>query len=86
MPDSVLFRVHQVQVTINEYDMPGPTRHKAICVQCGQVVRVRREVIRDGLSYCRPCAAGAYFSSAREIYRPDMNSAPEQSERNLYMN
>ena len=85
MPDNVLFRVQQVKVTIDKSDMPGPTRHKAICVQCGQVVRDRREVIRDGLSYCRPCAAGAYFSSAREINRPDMNWAPEQSERSLYL-
>ena len=85
MPDNLLFRVQQVKVTIDESDMPGPTRHKAICVQCGQVVRDRREVIRNELSYCRPCAAGAYFSGAREVNTPDMNWAPEQSERSLYL-
>ena len=85
MPDNVLFRVHQVKVAINEFDMPGPTRCKATCVQCGQVVRDHREVLKDGQAYCRPCAEKVYFSDAREIIRPDMNWAPEQSERSLYL-
>jgi formylmethanofuran dehydrogenase subunit E len=85
MPDNVLFRVHQVKVAVNEFDMPGPTRHKATCVQCGQVVRDHREVLKDGQPCCRPCAEKVYFSDAREIIRPDMNWAPEQSERSLYL-
>ena len=85
MPNNVLFRVQQVKVAINEFDMPGPTRRKVTCVQCGQMVRDHREVFKDGLSYWRPCAEGAYFSDAREIIRPDMNWAPEQSERSLYL-
>jgi formylmethanofuran dehydrogenase subunit E len=61
MPDSVLFRIQKVQVPLSEYDLPGPTRKKAVCVRCGQVVRDNREVIIDGKPYCRPCAHGAYF-------------------------
>ena len=85
MPDNVLFRVHQVKVVIDECDMPGPTRRKATCIQCGQVVRDHREVLKDGQPHCRPCAEKAYFSNAKEIIRPDMNWAPEQSERSLYL-
>jgi len=85
MPDNVLFRVQQVKVAIDEFDMPGPTRRKVVCAQCGQLVRDHREVPIDGLSYCKPCAEGAYFSDAREISHPDMNWAPEQSERSLYL-
>jgi formylmethanofuran dehydrogenase subunit E len=85
MPDNVLFRVQQVKVAINEYDMPGPTRHKATCIQCGQMVRDHREVLKDGRAFCRPCAEKAYFSDAREIHRPDMNWAAEQSTRNIYL-
>jgi formylmethanofuran dehydrogenase subunit E len=77
--------VQQVNVAIKAFDMPGPTRHKATCVQCGQLVRDHREVFKGGRPYCRPCAEGAYYSDAREISRPDMNWAPEQSERNLYL-
>jgi formylmethanofuran dehydrogenase subunit E len=85
MPDNLLFRVQQVKVAINEFDMPGPTRCKATCSQCGQVVRDHREVLKDGRPYCRPCAEGAYFSDVRETIRPDMNWAPEQSESSLYL-
>jgi formylmethanofuran dehydrogenase subunit E len=85
MPDNVLFRVQQVKVAISEFDMPGPTRSKVVCAGCGQLVRDHREVFIDGLSYCRPRAEGAYFSDAREISRPDMSWAPEQSERSLYL-
>ncbi len=67
MPDSVLFRVQEVRVEISDCDLPGPTRSKVVCSQCGQVVRDHRELIKDGRPFCRPCAGGAYFSSDREI-------------------
>ena len=76
MPDSVLFRVQQVQVDLTPFDLPGPTRRKVTCVQCGQVVRDNREVVKDGLPYCRPCAGGGYFTAAREIVWEEMNWAP----------
>jgi len=85
MPENVLFRVHEVNVTLSESDMPGPTRFKVACARCGQIVRDHREVVKDGRSYCRPCADGAYFSNAREIIRPDMNWAPLRSKRSLYL-
>jgi formylmethanofuran dehydrogenase subunit E len=61
MPDSVLFRIQKVRVPLSEFDLPGPTRKKATCVRCGQVVRDNKEVQIDGKPYCRPCAHGAYF-------------------------
>jgi formylmethanofuran dehydrogenase subunit E len=76
MPDSVLFRVQQVQVDLTPFDLPGPTRRKVTCVHCGQVVRDHREVVKDGLPYCRPCAGGGYFQAAREIAWEEMNWAP----------
>ena len=81
MPDSVLFRVQQVQVPIGEFDLPGPTRSKVSCSQCGQVVRDRREVQVDGLTLCKPCARGAYFENAQEVTWPDMNWRPDQGEK-----
>jgi formylmethanofuran dehydrogenase subunit E len=79
MPDSVLFRVQQVRVKINECDLPGPTRFKAPCSRCGQVVRDQREVVKDGEVLCKPCTQEAYFSDAREVTWPDMNWKPESS-------
>ncbi len=76
MPDSVLFRVQEVQVDLDPCDLPGPTRRKVTCVRCGQVVRDRREVVQDGLPLCRPCAGEAYFKAAKEIAWEDMNWSP----------
>ena len=83
MPDSVLFRVQAVEVDLSEYDLPGPTRRKVVCDQCGQVVRDHREVAQEGLVLCKPCALGAYFSAAQEVSWDDMNWAPERSEEVL---
>jgi formylmethanofuran dehydrogenase subunit E len=77
MPDSVLFRVQQVKVKIDDCDMPGPTRYRALCSRCGQVVRDQREVIDNGKVLCKPCAQGCYFSDPCEITWPDMNWKPE---------
>jgi formylmethanofuran dehydrogenase subunit E len=79
MPDSVLFRVQQVEVDIKDADMPGPTRYKATCANCGQVVRDRREVKKDDRVLCKPCASEVYFNNAREITWPDMNWKPEEN-------
>jgi formylmethanofuran dehydrogenase subunit E len=76
MPDSLLFRVQQVRVALSEFDMPGPTRRKASCYQCGQVVRDCREVVRDGLAFCRPCSEEAYFTDAQEIAWSEMSWSP----------
>ncbi len=78
MPDSVLFRVQQVDISVSEYDLPGPTRRKVTCCRCAQVVRDHREVIQDGRIFCAPCAGGAYFSNSREINWPDMNWTPDK--------
>jgi len=68
MPDSVLFRVQEVQVPISEFDLPGPTRRKVCCVRCGQIIRDHREVNANEGPLCRPCAHGPYFKRLREIF------------------
>ncbi len=67
MPDSALFRVQEVKVDIGECDLPGPSRYKAQCQSCGQVVRDNREIVVEGRTLCRPCALGSYYKDAREI-------------------
>ncbi len=77
MPDSVLFRVQEVEVDLSPYDLPGPTRRKVTCARCGQVVRDHREVVQGGLALCRPCAGGAYFKAVKEIAWDNMNWSPQ---------
>ena len=80
MPDSVLFRVQEVEVDLREYDLPGPTRRKVTCDRCGQMVRDNREVAENGEILCKPCATGAYFKKARDITWPDMHGAPAKTD------
>jgi formylmethanofuran dehydrogenase subunit E len=61
MPDEALFHIQPVKVLINEWEMPGPPRKKAVCQLCGQVVRDGREIIEDNKVLCQPCAGKAYF-------------------------
>ena len=83
MPDSVMFRVQEVKVELTPFDLPGPTRRKVTCSQCGQVVRDHREMEINGRILCKPCAGGAYFTGAREITFPDMNWSPYTGKRPL---
>ena len=77
MPDSVLFRVQKVHVHIKDIDLPGPTREKARCGRCGQIIRDGRQVEKDGEILCKPCAGDCYFHHAAEITWPEMNWSPE---------
>ena len=76
MPDSVLFRVQKVHVNINEFDLPGPTKQKTTCSQCGQVIRDGREIVKEGQTLCKPCSGNSYFSHAMEISWPGMDWSP----------
>jgi formylmethanofuran dehydrogenase subunit E len=61
MTDEALFRIDPVDVPLQDTEMPGPTRKKATCVRCGQVVRDGREIVSENEILCRPCAGEAYF-------------------------
>ena len=65
MPLEELFILQEVEVEIPEADLPGPSRFKAVCGQCGQVVRDGKEVVKDGQVLCVPCAHGAYYRLVR---------------------
>ena len=70
-----------MDVTVKDEDLPGPTRYKVACARCGQVIRDRREVIKEGRTFCKPCADDVYFKDARDINWPDMNWKPEKTGR-----
>lgn len=63
MPLEELFIVEEVKVEIPIYEMPGPTRFKAICQLCKTVVRDKKEVYKNGQILCRPCVLGTYHQA-----------------------
>ena len=66
MDEQELFRVEEVLVDIPACDMPGPTRFKAVCQNCGITVRDKREVLKNDRILCRPCAFGAYYRPVKK--------------------
>ncbi|WP_024336281.1 FmdE family protein [Desulfotignum balticum] len=61
-----LFDILAVKVDVDDCDMPGPTKFKAVCQKCGQVVRDKREVMKNNRILCRPCALGTYFTPVQD--------------------
>lgn len=61
MPDSLLFDLQQVEVSLFEGDMPGPPRLHAVCDHCGQMVRDGKEVHVGHETLCGPCSDTSYF-------------------------
>lgn len=76
MPDSVMFRVQKVDIRLKDEDMPGPTRFKARCNNCGQIIRDGREVVHGNEILCKPCTDQSYFRHAREVAWPNMDWSP----------
>ena len=66
MSISDLFDIQEVRVDVSASDMPGPTRFKAVCTRCGQVVRDKREIMRNNEILCRPCGLGTYYQPLSE--------------------
>lgn len=61
MPDSDLFKITEVRLTVPEQDLPGRPLKRVQCVQCGDWVQDCREVQVDGQSVCKSCAHGRYY-------------------------
>ncbi|GAB6909234.1 Formylmethanofuran dehydrogenase subunit E region [Desulfosarcina cetonica] len=64
MPDELLFDVRQVQVSLGEWDMPGPPRRHSVCTRCGQMVRDGKEFKVGDETLCGPCSGESYFYPA----------------------
>ena len=79
MPISVLFKIQKVDVPYTECDLPGPTRKKVVCEQCGQMVRDNKEVIVNDRPLCRPCAKGAYYENPVEINPDELSFEYDQT-------
>ncbi len=67
MPLEELFKVYEVAVEIPAGDTPGPSKFKAVCQKCGIMVRDQKEVLKNGRAFCKACAQGGYYRSARAI-------------------
>jgi formylmethanofuran dehydrogenase subunit E len=61
LPDGLLFKVERVGVELRPEDAPGRPLRRVFCESCGEGINDKREVIRDGRTFCRACAGPAYY-------------------------
>jgi formylmethanofuran dehydrogenase subunit E len=61
MPDAELFDAQWVRVTIGPEDLPGYKGARVTCLQCGEGISFKREVLREGRILCRACAGERYY-------------------------
>lgn len=73
-----LFKVERVTVEYNEMDMPGHTRSRVVCANCGEGVNNGREVYTaDGIALCISCNSGGYY---RRLESETSNDASDNVE------
>jgi formylmethanofuran dehydrogenase subunit E len=56
-----LFSHQWVRVKVEPHDLPGFKGPRVVCARCGEGIRFRREVERDGETLCRACAGESYY-------------------------
>ncbi len=62
VPSKDLFTAQQVQLTTSLEEIISDPDKKAVCEICCEEIMNGREVIRDGVILCRPCAGEIYYS------------------------
>jgi formylmethanofuran dehydrogenase subunit E len=61
-PESDLFRIRRVNLTIPDGDMPGMPKYRARCSRCNEMIVDNKEIIRDGTILCGNCAGEPYYT------------------------
>src|SRR5689334_14967811 len=61
MPDDELLDIRTVRLVVPVEKIVSAPRRKAICASCGEEVNNEREVVRNGVALCRPCAGDSYY-------------------------
>ncbi len=62
LPDDILFSKQWVKVDVQPEDLPGFKGPRVVCVECGEGINFKREVIQAGRTLCRACAGEKYYS------------------------
>jgi formylmethanofuran dehydrogenase subunit E len=63
MSEDDLFTKQWVKVELPAEEFPGYKGERIVCVECGEGINFRREVVRDGLVLCRSCAGERYYEA-----------------------
>jgi formylmethanofuran dehydrogenase subunit E len=62
MSDRELFEAMEVEVALKPQDMPGRPLRRVRCGRCGEYVQDMRELHEGGITLCRACSLGGYYT------------------------
>ena len=65
--DEDLFTVRPVRVKLSPEDLPGGSRSRVECEQCGEGVNHGRERAVNGRTLCRGCAGESYYEAIEPL-------------------
>ena len=66
IPDDQLFSVEAVSLEVSLAEILSKDGYRVNCDICGEEIINKREVCREGLILCRPCAGERYYRPAGE--------------------
>lgn len=66
MPEGEMFSLREVKLAVPVADLVSRPGVRVNCDLCGEEIINEREVRRDGLTLCRPCAGAGYCSPEAE--------------------
>jgi formylmethanofuran dehydrogenase subunit E len=58
LPENEVVNIQEVEVKIQETDLPGLPKKREQCAQCGERIMDGHEVTRNNVILCRACANG----------------------------
>ncbi|HEY6042304.1 MAG TPA: TraR/DksA C4-type zinc finger protein, partial [Anaerolineae bacterium] len=61
MPSAEMFVAQPVQLKIDLGRIISREHYRVKCEACGEEITNEREVVREGMVLCRPCAGQAYY-------------------------
>ena len=62
LPDTDIFSVQEVSISLHDYDLPGPPLEVVYCSKCGEDVTDSRHLLIEGQPVCKACAGQAYYT------------------------
>ncbi len=67
LADDVLFACSPVTLSLSLDRLVSRAGYRVVCEQCGEEILNEREIVRDGQTLCRACAAPAYFQALEAV-------------------
>lgn len=74
IPDEELFTVQEVRLDVSLAEILSKDGYRVNCEVCGEEIINEREVYREGMLLCRPCAGERYY---RLVGEPVAQPVPE---------